>query len=87
MCILRRVYLFLKAELFVNGKKHILEKKVINLAHPLEAYETLPYQDLELPKNIIFNDLKQNNDIFVRYFARKSQDAPWILIKIDFLNI
>lgn len=79
--------LFVKAEFFVNGEKYVFDKKVLNPTHPLEAYETYECLDLVLPKNVKFNDLKQNNDIFVRYFAKKKEEAPWILIKIDFLNI
>ena len=79
--------LFIKAELFVNGQKHVFEKKVISSKSPLGPYEVIQYEDMVLSKDVVFNDLKQNNDIFVRYFAKKCEDAPWILIKIDFLNI
>jgi len=79
--------LFVKAELYVNNNKYIIEKKVITPTKPLEAFGILQYQDLVIPKNIEFSNLKQNNDIFVRYFAKRSEQAPWILIKIDFLDI
>lgn len=79
--------LFIKAELYVNGQKYVIEKKVVNSTNPLPAYEMLRYEDMELPQNIEFNNLNQNNDIFVRYFAKRCKEAPWLLLKIDFLNI
>jgi len=74
--------LFIKAELFVNGQKYVIEKKVVNSTNPLSAYEMLRYEDMELPQNIEFNNLNQNNDIFVRYFAKRCKEAPWLLLKI-----
>ena len=79
--------LFVKVELFINGKKHVFERKVLSPTHILDAYDTLKYEDLILPSDVEFREPKKNNDIFVRYFAKKAQDAPWILIKIDFINI
>ena len=79
--------LFMKVEFYVNGKKYVVEKKIISHVNPLPPYEILQYQDLIMPDNIEFNNLKQNNDIFVRYFAKKTDEAPWVLIKIDFLDI
>ena len=79
--------LFVKAEIFVNGKKHAIEKKILTPNSPLGAYDILQSQDMLLPSDINFNNLEQNNDIFVRYFAKKVENAPWILIKIDFLDI
>ena len=79
--------LFVKTELFVNGKKYIIEKKLLNTTNQLNAYEVLNCQDFVLPENIEFNNLVQNNDIFVRYYAKKQKDAPWVMVKIDLLKI
>ena len=79
--------LYMKAELYINGEKYPFEKKIINPQRKLEAYDTLLYQDWKLPNDLKFNNLAQNNDIFVRYFAKKRPQAPWILVKIDFLKI
>lgn len=78
--------LYLKVELHINNEKHIFERKVLSQTHALDAYDVLEYKDLILPDEIKLNDLNKN-DIFVRYFAKKAQNAPWILIKIDFINI
>ncbi|MBQ4646895.1 MAG: hypothetical protein IJB79_06070 [Candidatus Gastranaerophilales bacterium] len=79
--------LFVKAELYIDSSKYIFEKKIIKPTSPLDAYDVLQYSDFELPKEIEFDSIKNSNDVFVRYFAKKQEDAPWILIKIDFLNI
>lgn len=77
--------LFVKIELHVNGEKYPFERKILNATNPLEAYETLKYEDLIIPDYVKFNDLEQYNDIFVRYYAKKQPNAPWVLVKIDFL--
>ena len=79
--------LFIKTEIFVNGKKYIIEKKVVTPARSIEPYETMNSLDFELPQDVKFNNLKQNNDIFVRFYAKRLQDAPWVLLNIEFLNI
>ena len=79
--------LFVKAELYVNSEKYVIEKKVVTPTHSIEPYEIMKCLDLELPQDVKFNNLKQNNDIFVRYYAKRIQDAPWVLLNIDFLNI
>lgn len=79
--------LYLKAELFINGQKYTAQKKIINQVHPLEAYDNLIYENYVLPDEIEFNNLNQNNDIFVKYYAKRCENAPWLLVKIDFINI
>ena len=79
--------MLLKAELFVNGTKYDFEKKVISHTKPLEAYDVLRYEGIELPEELKFDDIAKHNDIFVRYFAKKVENAPWVLVKIDFLDI
>ena len=79
--------LFLKAELFINGKKYVIEKKVINPTSFLPAFDMIRYEDFVIEDDIEFSNLNENNDIFVRYFAKRCKEAPWILLKIDFLNI
>ncbi|MBQ8636060.1 hypothetical protein IJ425_07920 [bacterium] len=79
--------LYLKAELFVNGQRYVMEKKIISQVNSLEPYSDFAGFNFALPNNIQFNNLKQNNDIFVRFYAKKIKSAPWVLTKIDFLNI
>lgn len=79
--------LYIKAEIHTNGNKHSVEKKVVNSNMQLVEYESRQIDNFVLPSSIVFNDLKSNNDTFVRYFAKKTEDAPWVLIKIDFLDI
>ncbi len=79
--------LYVKTELYVNGNKHVIQKKIITPTRPIEPYESIKSLDIELPKDVQFNNLKQNNDIFVRYYAKKKEEAPWVLLNIDFLNI
>ena len=78
--------LYIKAELFVNGKKYEIEKRVVAQTRPLDGFDELNNIQLILDDEIKFNDIKENNDIFVRYFAKKREEAPWVLIKIDFIN-
>ena len=78
--------LYIKAELFVNGKKYEIEKRVISQTKPLDGFDELNNVQLLLDNEIKFSDIEQNNDIFVRYFAKKKEEAPWVLIKIDFIN-
>lgn len=78
--------LIVKAQIFVNGKEYNIQKHIIHPSNALEAYETLQYQDMVLPDDIKFNNLSENNDIFVKYWAKRCESAPWILIKIDFPN-
>ena len=63
-----------------------MEKKIVTPLNQIEPYETLKSTDFVLSDDVKFGNLKQNDDIFVRYFARRADDAPWILIKIDFIN-
>jgi len=79
--------LFVKAELFVNGQKFEIEKRVINPANALPSYEILKCSDFKLPEDIELGDIAKNNDIFVRFYAKKVENAPWVLLKIDFLDI
>ena len=79
--------LFIKAEFYLNGNVYEIEKKVISPTNFLDGYDDFTCQDLVLPDGIKFDDIKKNNDIFVRYYAKKVQEAPWVLVKIDFINI
>lgn len=79
--------LYIKAEVYINGAKYDVTRKVFSLNSELSEYELRQVTDFALPSDIKFNDLKGRNDVFVRYFAKKVEDAPWVLIKIDFLDI
>lgn len=79
--------LYVKAELYINGQKYVLDKKIADKAHILELYSEFVPIYLDLPKEIETKNINNNSDIFIRYFAKKVEDAPWILIKIDLPNI
>lgn len=79
--------LYIKAELYISGKKYLLEKKCFDKTHFIEPYSDFMPIYIDLDKEIKYDNLTKNNDVFIRYFAKKTQDAPWILIKIDFPNI
>ena len=55
--------------------------------HPFEAYDSFMYENYILPDEIKLNNLNKNNDIFVKYYAKRCENAPWLLVKIDFINI
>ena len=78
--------LFLQVELFVNSKRYVIEKKVISGAAPLDFYEVLSDTILDLPDDISFMDVKNKNDIIVKYYAKKTRKAPWTLLNIEFIN-
>ena len=79
--------LFLKADLFVNGELYTFEKHPITHSKPLSGLEKLKYDEIVIPPSVKFNNLNENNDIFVKFYAKKEKKAPWILLKIEFLNI
>lgn len=79
--------LFIKAEINVDGKKYYLDKKIISSPQSLDGYDVMQCQDLYLPDEINFSNVLKKDEIFIKYFAKRTQDAPWTMIKIDFLDI
>ena len=74
-------------EIFVENKKYTIEKKLFSSAHSLDFYDKATYNKVFLPKEFKLNDLKSENNIIIKYYAKKEEKAPWTLIKIDSLNI
>ena len=79
--------LFFQMEIFVENKKYTIEKKLFSSAHSLDFYDKATYNKVFLPKEFKLNDLKSENNIIIKYYAKKEEKAPWTLIKIDSLNI
>ena len=79
--------LFFQIEIFVENKKYTIEKKLFSSAHPLDFFFFFLYNKVFLPKGFKLNDLKSENNIIIKYYAKKEEKAPWTLIKIDSLNI
>ena len=78
--------LFIKIELFVNNKQYVISKHVINSVNALSAFETEKEIKLPLPNDFEFIDIKKQNDVIVKYYAKKKNAAPWTLIKIESLD-
>lgn len=74
-------------EIFVENKKYTVEKRLFSVAHPLDFYDKAAYNKIFLPKEFQLNNLKSKNNVIIKYFAKKQENAPWTLIKIDSLNI
>jgi len=78
--------LYFKIDIFLNSKHYIVQKKAVHLAHTIAAYEEFKDFRIELPEKMEFVDVKDNNYVVLRFFAKKSTKAPDTLIKIDSLN-
>ena len=79
--------LFFQIELFVDNKKYSVEKKLFSVAHPLDFFDKAALNKVYLPKDFKLNDLKSENNVIIKYYAKKVEEAPWTLVKIDSLNI
>ena len=42
---------------------------------------------MDITNDVVFSNLDENNDATIRFFARKNDNAPWVLIKIDLVDI
>ena len=78
--------LFLEVELFINSKRYVIDKKVINGSNSLDFYDVMPEIAIELPDDIALMNVKNQNDIIVKYYAKKTNKAPWTLLNIEFIN-
>ena len=79
--------LYLQVILYVDNNQYKLDKKMFSYAQPLDFYEIIEQNKILLPKNFKIDNLKDKNTVIIKYFARKNENAPWTLIKIDSLNI
>ncbi len=78
--------LFLQVELIVNSKIYTIEKKAVSYNNALGFYDELKGAKLSLPSDIRFINVKSKNDVIIKFYAKKTKNAPWTLIKIDQLN-
>ena len=79
--------LYLQVILYVDKNQYKVDKKMFSYTHPLDFYEIIEQNKILLPKSFKLNNLKEKNEIIIKYFARKNENAPWTLLKIDSLNI
>ena len=79
--------LYMEVEMFVENKQYKVYKKMFSISRPLDFFDKVEHNKIELPKNFKLNNLKNKNEVIVKYFAKKKEKAPWTLIKIESLNI
>ncbi len=77
--------LYLEAEIFVNKRKFTINKKIFTHAHSIKANETIENVKIYLSDDIDFHSLE--NSATIKYWAKKSTKAPWVLIKIDTVKL
>ncbi len=77
----------LKIEIYLNQKRYIIEKNLFPIASPLASRTTSDTIQVDLTQKVEFNNLDQNNDLVVRFFGRKDKQAPYVLLKIELVNI
>ena len=78
--------LYLQVEMFINNKQYVVKKEVINRAGSVQPYESVKDVKINLPEDFEFIDIKKQNDVIVKYYAKKRTKAPWTLIKIESVN-
>ena len=49
----------------------------------MDEYGSIEQYLIEMPNYFEFEEMNQNYDILIKYFAKKTDSAPWTLIKID----
>ena len=79
--------LFIEAIIFVDNKQYKVNKKLFSKTHPFDFYDKSIQNQILLPDDFKVNEPKDKTVAMVKYFARKNENAPWTLIKIDSLNI
>lgn len=78
--------LYVQVELFVNSKRYELQKNIIHHSNPIDEYGISSMNKIELPSDFKIDKLNKTNDIIVKFYAKRKQDAPWTLLKIDVLD-
>ena len=78
--------LFIKADITLNHQLYSVTKRVVSPSHVLEPYENIEQVRFDLPETLVFYDLNKQNDIIVKYYAKKHLKSPWTLIKIEMIN-
>ena len=78
--------LFVKIELFINNKQYLITDNILSPISQIGAYDSLKQVKIPMPKDFSSIDIKNQNDVIVKYYARKRMSAPWTLLKIDSLH-
>lgn len=78
--------LYIQIEIFINNKQYLIKKQIVNALSPLSYYDTIKQITIELPSDFAVNDIKKQNDVIIKYYAKKRLKAPWTLIKIESFN-
>ena len=78
--------LYLDIDLHLNSRWYRLTKKIVRMSKVLHAYDLLEGYVIKLPSSVRFVDVKDNNYLIVKYYAKKSLKAPSTLVQIDSLN-
>ena len=79
--------LFIEAIIFIDNKQYKVDKRLFSKSHPLDFYDKAEFNKILLPRDFDIIEPRDKTDVIVKYFARKKENAPWTLIKIDSLNI
>ena len=79
--------LFIEAIIFIDNKQYKVDKRLFSKSHSLDFYDKAEFNKILLPRDFDVIEPRDKTDVIVKYFARKKENAPWTLIKIDSLNI
>lgn len=78
--------LYLDIDMHLNSNRYFISKKIVRRSHTLPANSTMSDIKVLIPSNIEIVDIKDNNYMVLKFFAKKSSKAPSTLIKIEGLN-
>ena len=75
--------LYIQVEMFVNNRQYVVHKEIVTPMNPIMYYDSLKDVKIPLPNDFQFIDIKKQNDVIVKYYAKKRSKAPWTLLKIE----
>ena len=78
--------LYIKTEIVINSNTYTLEKKVITYPSEISYYDIAKDITMKLPSDINFINILSENDAIIKFYAKKKEQAPWVLVKIEQLN-
>ncbi len=79
--------LYFEFEVYVDNKKYDAKKHIINHSNKLGYYEEMKGVEISLPLALERKINSKKYHAIIKYYARKKKNAPWILLKIEGVNI
>ena len=79
--------LYFEFEVYINDKKYDAKKHIITSSNKLGYYEEMKDIEISLPLALERKLTSKKQHAIIKYYARKKKIAPWILLKIEGVNI